>query len=76
MDEDTGKAWPTGSIKGLCARGGFEVDIEWKNGALTKATVRSKLGNPCKVRCAGREVELLTTPGGISILNAELAQQN
>jgi alpha-L-fucosidase 2 len=69
------KTWPTGSIKGLCARGGFEVDIEWKNGSLTQATIRSKLGTPCTVRCAGREVELLTTPGGVSILNAELALQ-
>ena len=70
------KAWPTGSIKGLCARGGFEVDIEWKNGSLTQATIRSKLGTPCTVRCAGREVELQTTPGGVSILNAELALQD
>ncbi|MES2924934.1 MAG: glycoside hydrolase family 95 protein [Verrucomicrobiota bacterium] len=69
------KAWPTGSIKGLCARGGFEVDIEWKNGALTQAKVRSKLGNPCKVRSGGREVELQTTPGGFSTLSGELALQ-
>ncbi len=69
------KAWPTGSIKGLCARGGFEVDIEWKNSALTQLTVRSKLGNPCKVRFAGREVDLKTKPGGVSFLNGDLALQ-
>jgi alpha-L-fucosidase 2 len=70
------KAWPTGSVKGLCARGGFEVDIEWKNRALMQATVRSKLGTPCKVRCAGREIEMPTTPGGTCILTGELALKN
>jgi len=44
------KAWPNGYVKGLCARGGFEVDIGWSNGRLTESVIRSKLGNKCTVR--------------------------
>lgn len=43
-------SWKTGIVKGLKARGGFEVDIQWENGELTKATIKSSLGGNCRIR--------------------------
>ena len=39
-------AWPTGNVTGLCARGGFAVDLAWQDGRLVEAVVHSKLGRP------------------------------
>ena len=41
---------PTGSFKGLMARGGFEVDAQWKGGNFTQGTVKSLLGNELAIR--------------------------
>lgn len=46
------KAWADGSVKGLRARGGLEVDISWHAGRLTKAVLRSNHTAPCLLRTA------------------------
>jgi alpha-L-fucosidase 2 len=57
------KAWPQGSVTGLCARGGFEVDLYWKDGKLDKGIVRSKAGGVCRLRSATPvRVSLAGTP--------------
>jgi alpha-L-fucosidase 2 len=43
-------AWANGSIKGLVARGGFVVDISWKNGKLSRLKIHSPHGGNCRLR--------------------------
>ena len=47
------KTWAAGSVTGLRARGGFEVDIAWQGGRLTRAAIRAGQSGPCRLlaRC-------------------------
>ncbi len=54
------KDWKNGEVKGLCARGGFVVDIKWESGALVFVRVFSKKGGNCKVVYKGKEINFET----------------
>jgi alpha-L-fucosidase 2 len=56
-------AWPDGKARGLRAKGGFEVDMEWKNGRLARARVKSLLGQPLRLRCQDKFAQAATQAG-------------
>jgi alpha-L-fucosidase 2 len=53
--------WSAGRFKGVCARGGFELDYSWENSNLVKVDVLSKTGNTCAIKTNKR---LKVTSGG------------
>jgi alpha-L-fucosidase 2 len=57
-------AWATGSVTGLRARGGFDVDMAWRDGRLEGATIRSRAGFDCRLRYRGAERSFPTVRGG------------
>lgn len=65
-------AWPSGSVTGLRARGGFQVDMAWKNGQLTSATVHSFKGNPCRIRYGTKVKDLILAAGAIKRIDGGL----
>jgi alpha-L-fucosidase 2 len=58
-------AWEEGSVKGLCAKGGFEVDLRWSKGELVEATITSKSGERCEL-LYGEEMLSFKTKKGAS----------
>lgn len=60
--------WGTGEVKGLCARGGFEItDMKWQNGKLLSVTVKSRLGGNLRIRTA----TALKATGAVTLAAAE-----
>lgn len=48
--------WESGSVRGLKARGGFELSFKWKNGKVTELEILSECGNPCAIVGTGLAV--------------------
>ncbi len=64
--------WSEGKVSGLVARGGFVVDIEWKDGKVTMLKVKSQLGGNLRIRTADQ----LVMKGGKALASAEGVNPN
>ncbi len=63
-------AWPSGSVWGLRARGGFEVGIAWAGGRLEEAVILSRHGGRLRVRYGGQVRTYATRPGERIVIRA------
>jgi alpha-L-fucosidase 2 len=66
------EAWPAGLVRGLRARGGFVVDLEWREGKLTKARIRSNRGTKGVVRFQAKQREISLSPNTTLDLDGDL----
>jgi alpha-L-fucosidase 2 len=65
-------AIPAGEVKGLLARGGYELDLKWNEGKLTALTLKAKVEGACEIHYAGKSKTINTKAGETYKLNAEL----
>ncbi len=66
------KAWPQGAVRGLRARGGFEVAQTWREGRLISAQVQSAGGGKVRVRYGENSAEVVLKPGETARFDGEL----
>jgi alpha-L-fucosidase 2 len=66
------EAWKNGKVSGLRARAGFQVDMTWKGGKLTSATIHSDLGEPCTVNYGGKTIVFNIKKGRSITVNGRL----
>jgi alpha-L-fucosidase 2 len=48
---------PNGEVKGICARGGFVLNITWQQGKLQQVTVLSTTGNTCRLKYGAQQIQ-------------------
>lgn len=68
------RAWPDGTVRGLRARGGFELDLEWKAGKLTRVCVRSSQGKAAVLQLGEAKALLPAIPPAESSINPTVAE--
>lgn len=65
------KEWATGEVKGLRARGGYEVDIKWSNGKLVSAVIFSEKGGDVLIKYGTIQKQVVVKAGGKASFNVE-----
>ncbi len=66
------RRWESGRVNGLRARGGFTVDLEWREGKLSRAVILSELGTAARMRYGERTAGIEPRPGSRLVLDGEL----
>lgn len=56
-------SWKQGEVRGLCARGGFEVGLKWQQGMLQSVVLKSLAGEPCTLNYRGKTLRFVTKKG-------------
>lgn len=56
-------SWKQGEVRGLCARGGFEVGLKWQQGMLQSVVVKSLVGEHCTLNYRGKTLRFVTKKG-------------
>lgn len=62
--------WPNGSISGLRARGGFEINMEWENGEIIDLQIKSLAGNILRIKYGEKYMEMETMAGEVLSLGS------
>ncbi|HEY6505383.1 MAG TPA: glycoside hydrolase N-terminal domain-containing protein [Chitinophagaceae bacterium] len=65
-------ALPNGEVKGICARGGFVLDIKWNNGELQQLQLRSNAGQPLTLRYKDKVINMVTVKNAVYRFDTKL----
>lgn len=67
--------WSDGSVKGLRARGEFDVSMQWAGGKLQSAQIRNVTGAACKLHYGQKTTSMALKAGDVVHVNADLVAQ-